>query len=132
MIDGVQLQHCYALLHSLWDIKFTEVGKANLQKAAEERKSYPDFVGLDLRCDSQFCVIYHSVPHICPPSCTSSLYIFSRNSCLRIFISQIGHPNHGHATQIKYDLSSKLLHCQAQGLRGGVAMPERSQRLQNS
>ena len=120
------------LSSSLLDNKFTEVGKANLQKAAEERKSYPDFVGLDLRFDSQYCVIYRSVPHICPPSRTSSPYIFSRSSCLGIFISQISPPNHGHATQKKYDLSSKLLHCQAQGLRGGVAMPERSQRLQNS
>ena len=35
-----------------------------------------------------------------PPSRISPLYIFSPSSCTGIFISQIGLPNHGHATKI--------------------------------
>ena len=80
------------LSSSLWDNKFTEEGKANLQKAAEERKRYTDFVGLDLRCDSQYCAIYRSVQHIRPPLRISSPYIFCQSSCTGILISQIGPP----------------------------------------
>ena len=36
--------------HSLWGNKFTEDGKGALRAAAEERKSNPDFVELNLKC----------------------------------------------------------------------------------
>jgi len=81
---------------------------------------------------------YHSVPQICPPSHISPPYIFSQSTCTGIFISHIGPSNHiySHATKIatwsSSSSSSKLLHCEVQGLCGGVSMQEQSKCPQNS
>ena len=65
---------------------------------------------------------YRSVPQIGPPSRISPPCIFSAKSCRGIFILRITPPP---------PPASKLLHSQVQGLRGGMAAPERSQHPQN-
>ena len=66
--------------------------------------------------------MYRSVPQIRPPSRISPPCIFSAKSCRGIFIPRISPPS---------PPASKLLHSQVQGLRGGMAAPERSQHPQN-
>ena len=63
--------------------------------------------------------MYRSVPQIRPPSRISPPCIFSAKSCRGIFIPRISPP------------TSNLLYSQVQGLRGGMAEPERSQHPQN-